>query len=189
MISTLTQPYVELTDGQKEARKRFKSTDPWVNQHIQTQFGQNDKKGLAKGFVMLDESNSKIIGCYSITMHQIDFSELTKDEIKKLGTINKLPTTRPLPACLIVCFGLDERVIGKGLGTHLLIECLMRIYEISKSIGGVGVVVDVSNNEVRTFYEEFGFIKIPSPDKDTRYFLPMKELVDLFEPSNIEETN
>ncbi|MHA3105496.1 hypothetical protein [Acinetobacter sp. ANC 3791] len=189
MIHPLTKPYVELTDEQKESKKLFESSDDWVNQHLHKTFGQNDEKGIAKGFVMLDETETQIVGCYSIAMYQVDFRDLSKTELKQLGTINNLPTTRPLPVCLLVSFGLDQCLVGRGLGESLLIEALMRIYEISKNAGGLGVIIDVSNDKVRGFYEKYGFKQVPLPDKNTRYFLPMKELSDLFEPSDNHEEN
>lgn len=186
MILPLTKPYVELTDEQKESKKQFESTDPWVNQHLHKNFGQNDEKGLAKGFVMLDESETQIVGCYSLTMSQVDFSDLSKSDLKQLGTVKGIPNGRPLPVCLLVSFGLDQRLTGRGLGKVLLLEALMRIYEVSKNAGGLGVIIDVSNDNVRNFYEKYGFKQVPLLDKNTRYFLPMKELIDLFEPTHEE---
>ncbi|EPM5528643.1 GNAT family N-acetyltransferase [Acinetobacter pittii] len=185
MIQPLTQDYDNLTECQKESRKNFKSSDSWVNTHLQSQFGQQNSKGLAKGFTMLDATDTQIIGCYSITPIDVQFN-LTKEEVKQIGLVKGVPITRPLPAYLIVSLGIDQNFEGRGLGKLLLIEALMRIYEICQHAGGVGVVVDTSNEKVRTFYEKYGFQKVPNTEN--RYFLARKELIDLFE-STSEETS
>lgn len=56
----------------------------------------------------------------------------------------------------------------------------MRIYEVSKHTGGVGVIVDASNANAEAFYQHFGFSQIPNQPK--RYFLAMQHLKALFEP-------
>ena len=94
--------------------------------------------------------------------------------------IKGLPYSQPLPAYLIVSLGVDQRFEKRGLGKILLIEALMRIYEVSKHTGGVGVIVDASNPKAEAFYQHFGFSQIPNQPK--RYFLAIQQLKALFEP-------
>ncbi|MDC5277660.1 MULTISPECIES: GNAT family N-acetyltransferase [Acinetobacter calcoaceticus/baumannii complex] len=179
MIKTVTQGYDDLDENQKGSRKNFNSSDQWVNDHFKSQFGQNNKKGVARGFVLLDSSNTNIIGGYSLRPLDIRL-DLEASEIKQIGLIKGLPYSQPLPAYLIVSLGVDQRFEKRGLGKLLLIEALMRIYEVSKHTGGVGVIVDASNANAEAFYQHFGFSQIPNQPK--RYFLAMQHLKALFEP-------
>ena len=178
MIKTVTQGYDDLDEKQKASRENFNSSDQWVNDHFKSQFGQNNKKGLARGFVLLDSFKTDIIGGYSLRPLDIRL-ELSSAEVKQLGLIKGLPFSQPLPAYLIVSLGIDQQFEKRGLGKILLIEALMRIYEVSKHTGGIGVIVDASNMHAAEFYKRFGFSEVPG--KAGRYFLAIQHLKALFE--------
>ena len=178
MITTATVSYDDLDEEQKASRENFNCSDQWVNDHFKSQFGQNNKKGLARGFVLLDDVKTNIIGGYSLRPLDIRL-DLNPDEIKELKLIKGLPYSQPLPAYLIVSLGIDHKFEKRGLGKILLIEALMRIYEVSKHTGGVGVVVDASNDDAAEFYKHFGFSQIPNQPK--RYFLAIQHFKALFD--------
>lgn len=58
-----------------------------------------------------------------------------------------------------------------------LIDALKRCFETTDSIGAYAVIVDPLDNEAATFYEKYGFIKLPDSGK---MFLPMKTIKGLF---------
>ncbi len=55
----------------------------------------------------------------------------------------------------------------------LLIDALLRSFEISHIIGSFAVIVDPIDNEAEAFYAKYGFIMLPGSGK---MFLPMKIL-------------
>jgi GNAT superfamily N-acetyltransferase len=101
---------------------------------------------------------------------------LVPDSIKK-----KLPkANKNIPAILLGRLAVDLNYQGKGVGKTFLIDALKRIYEISKIIGSLAVVVDPLDNDAEAFYLKFGFINLPDSCK---MFLTLKTIATLFDKS------
>ncbi|WP_239541319.1 GNAT family N-acetyltransferase [Cryomorpha ignava] len=73
---------------------------------------------------------------------------------------------------------IDKRFQRQGIGKLLLIDALMRSYEVSKSIGSFAVVVDPIDEDTIRFYDKYGFIKLADSGK---MFLPMNTIKTLFD--------
>ena len=84
---------------------------------------------------------------------------------------------KDLPMILLGRLAVAESQKGNGLGELLLVDALKRSYDISSSeIGAIAVVVDPINDS-ETFYEKYGFTKLPDSGK---MFLPMTTIASLF---------
>ncbi len=59
---------------------------------------------------------------------------------------------------------------GEGLGRILLVAAMEKFMEIFKTAGGIGLFVDAKDQAVKTFYERFGFVSLPS--NELELFLP-----------------
>ena len=64
---------------------------------------------------------------------------------------------------------------GKGLGTLLLMDALMRTQRIQKEAGGIGLFVDPIDAKAADFYQKFGFQ--PAPDQLLLLYLPVQGLL------------
>ena len=64
---------------------------------------------------------------------------------------------------------------GKGLGTLLLMDALMRTQRIQKEAGGIGLFVDTIDAKTDDFYQQFGFK--PAPDQLLLLYLPVQGLL------------
>jgi GNAT superfamily N-acetyltransferase len=82
-----------------------------------------------------------------------------------------------IPTILLGRLAIDKEFQGKGIGKLLLIDSLRRCCDISESLGIFAVIVDPLDNEAETFYEKYGFIKLPDSGK---MFLAMKTIKELF---------
>lgn len=83
-----------------------------------------------------------------------------------------------LPTILLGRLAIDKSFQGQGLGKILLIDSLKRCLDTSDSIGAFAVIVDPLDQEAESFYEKYGFIKLPDSGK---MFLPMRTIKELFE--------
>ena len=65
---------------------------------------------------------------------------------------------------------LDERFIGQGLGSILMMNALHRALEASRNIASFAVVVDALDDDAKAFYLHYDFI--PFEGYPMKLFLP-----------------
>jgi GNAT superfamily N-acetyltransferase len=69
---------------------------------------------------------------------------------------------------------VDQTQQGKGLGTTLLQDALLRTEQAAETVGVRAVLVQAIDATARSFYLRFGFS--PSPIDEMRLMLLMKDL-------------
>ena len=136
-----------------------------LNEYLKIYAAQNDKKNVGKTFVLVDD-NGAVKGFYTLANAQISFSELPKDVGKKLPRY-------PIPAIRIARLAVDSRYKGVGVGATLLRDALQKILRLAKETGICFVVVDAKETS-KTFYEHFGFLKLP--ERELTYILSVGTL-------------
>jgi ribosomal protein S18 acetylase RimI-like enzyme len=62
----------------------------------------------------------------------------------------------------------------QGIGKTLLVAALGKFMEIFNTAGGIGLFVDAKDHEAKRYYEQFGFIFLPS--NELELFLPIKTI-------------
>lgn len=126
---------------------------------------QHGRKGVSTVHVLVDTGKpSLILGFYTLSAAQVDITELSDADRKKL------------PRYPIPCFRLgrlacrmDHR--GQGLGT-LLIGCAVeRCLQARKQVAAFALIVDAKSPEAKTFYEHYGFR--PCVDASMTLYLPL----------------
>ena len=127
---------------------------------------QHDEKNIAKSFLyVVDE---EIVGYYTLSPTTIDFSEIYPDIAKK----NKFPK-HPIPAILLARLAIDKQHQGKGYSDLLMAEIVTKAFVATKSVGGVGLVVDALHQKAAQYYEKYGFSI--SPVDPLKLFMSLKE--------------
>ncbi len=139
--------------------------------YFQRQAGQDARKRVAAPFVLLDRSSGVVAGYYTLSQTGINMVELPT-EISK-----KLPKYPVAPATLLGRLAVAKNYQGKGLGEILLMDALHR--SLRNEIASMAVVVDAKDNNARSFYEHYQFIRFP--DYPNRLFLPMTTIAKMFE--------
>lgn len=82
-----------------------------------------------------------------------------------------------LPVTLLGRLAVDQSAQGTGLGGQLLVDALVRSWQVAtSSVGSMAVFVDPIDDKARSFYLHFGFIPLPD---SPRLFLPMKTIEKL----------
>jgi GNAT superfamily N-acetyltransferase len=151
-------------------RDQFDCGENSLNHYLSQSARQNDQSNIAKTFVALDTSNT-VLGYYSISSASIEFSAITAEIQKGLPRY-------PIPAARIGRLAVDQSAHGIGLGAHLLIDALERIYKVSNEMGIKFVIVDALNDSAKSFYEHYGFIQFPK--QGLKLFLPIETVKVLF---------
>lgn len=163
---TLTKPFNELTQQELERRKNFDCGEQSLNEYLTNRMRQHDEKNIAKSFLYVVDA--EIVGYYTLSPTTIDFSETYPDIAKK----NKFPK-HPIPAILLARLAIDKQHQGKGYSDLLMAEIVTKAFVATKSVGGVGLVVDALHQKAAQYYEKYGFSI--SPVDPLKLFMSLKE--------------
>ncbi len=135
-------------------RKSFDCGNPSLNNFLAQYAGQYTKKGLAKTYILADDSTPpKVLGFYSLSNLHIE-PEVFNPNLKGF------PTFINIPCCLIGRLAVDKHHKGQGLSRHLLAHALNTIIKLSTMSGISFAVVDAKSPDLISFYERFGFKRI-----------------------------
>ncbi|MGD8755807.1 MAG: GNAT family N-acetyltransferase, partial [Desulfobacterales bacterium] len=86
----------------------------------------------------------------------------------------KLPRHQ-VPAALIGRLAVSKAAQGQGIGKMLLADAIKRTLAVGDQIAIYAMVVDVIDDSVKGFYEQFGFTQLS--DDSPRLFLPLKSII------------
>ncbi len=109
----------------------------------------------------------KLVGYYALAVGQVEPDDATDRLLKGQ------PSRRPIPVLLIARLGVDHRYQGKGIGTSLLQDALLRCAAAAEIVG-VRAVAAHANEDASGFYDQFGFEA--SPTDPLHRILLMKDL-------------
>jgi predicted N-acetyltransferase YhbS len=80
----------------------------------------------------------------------------------------------PVPVVLLGKLAVAESHQCKGLGSILLADARQRVAQASQVLAVYAVVVDALNDRAAGFYQQFGFITLPS--HPLKLFLPVNSI-------------
>lgn len=141
-----------------------------------------EKIGLARTILVFKECDdiAKFVGYFSIAIKQIDISEISKEDRRKVFKTryslgNEIPTI--LIGQLAKNFTNNNNLLIKG--NDLLYLAFDYIKEMSKNTPSFVVSIDCENNEkIKYFYESVGFKFLKYSDNDLLcYIIPTKEIL------------
>jgi ribosomal protein S18 acetylase RimI-like enzyme len=160
-------PFVRTYD-----RSAFDCGEPALDRYLQRQAGQDQRRGVARVFLLIDQAHQRIAGYYTLSATSI-VSDTLPEEVRRT-----LPGYEHTPALLIGRLAVDNSYQGQGTGRSLLMDALLRARTVSFEVAVFAVVVDVKDDRAVHFYQRFGFLSLP--DSARRLFLPMRTIEQLF---------
>jgi len=169
--------FVELSKAIHD-RAGFDCGEQDLNIFLKTQALKHMKVGISKTMVFADTSEQVDNKCpisafYTIAPSSIDRKSLPKNLAKKLPHY-------PVPVFLIAQLAIDESQQGKGLGKVTLIKALEYLWQVNSQMTAYAVIVDCLNDDVKEFYEKYGFQVLGSYNNMVRMYIPMKVVGNLF---------
>ena len=148
------------------ARAGFHCNVEALDQYFHKQAGQDIRRRISRIFVAaLPDNPKEVMGYYSLSTLSIELRQLPEKLAKKLPK-------HPVPAALIGRLAVSKNAQGCGIGKMLLVDAIKRTLSVSDQIAIYAMVVDVINENVKGFYEQFGFARLS--DDSHRLFLPLK---------------
>jgi GNAT superfamily N-acetyltransferase len=146
-------------------RAGFDCGEGALNDFLQRQAGQLQRRGFGKTYVALAEDGLTVCGFVSVSAGQVATRQLPEGL--------KLPRY-PAPMLRIGRLAVDARQQGSGIGQDLLAFALQLALEFSQQVGLYAVLVEAKDKKVKSFYTRLGFIE--TVDNPLCLYLPIATL-------------
>ena len=154
--------------GKQHDRKSFDCGEQSLNQYLHRYASQDIKRRVNRVFIASPpDTPRQVIGYYSLSAGSLDTADLPEALRRRLPRY-------PVPVVLLGRLAVAESHQGQGLGSILLADALRRIVQAGQMMAVYAVVVDALNDRAAGFYQQFGFIPLPS--QPLKLFLPMDSI-------------
>lgn len=150
-------------------REGFDCGSEPLNLFLKQTARQHAERGISRTFVLVDEDAAApkpILGFFSLNICQI------KSESLAPGGAKKLP--RDVSGVRLGRLAVAKACQRQGIGKALLVAAMGKFIEIFNTAGGIGLFVDAKDQEAKRYYEQFGFVSLPS--NELELFLPVKTI-------------
>jgi ribosomal protein S18 acetylase RimI-like enzyme len=130
---------------------------------------QHTMRGISRTFVLVDDGATEpkpILGFFSLNICQIKSESLSIDEAKRLP--------RNVSGVRLGRLAVAREYQRRGIGKTLLVAAMGKFMEIFDAAGGIGFFVDAKDHDAKRYYEQFGFVSLPS--NQLELFLPVKTI-------------
>lgn len=147
--------HVDLFDCGQEALNRFLVRYAFHNQQAEA----------SQTYVAL--VGDEVVGFYTLVVAQVEFD----DAPQRLG---KGLAKHPIPLMLLARLAVAASWQGKGLGSGLLKDAMLRTLQAADIAGIRAMAVHAKDEDARVFYERFGFV--PAPSDPYHLFVLLKDV-------------
>jgi GNAT superfamily N-acetyltransferase len=151
--------------GKHHDKAGFHCGEPSLDHYIQRYASQDQKRRVAKVFILNTQQQPDIIlGYYSLGAASIEHQTLPPEKARRLPRY-------PIPVALLGRLAVSTKRQGLGIGRLLLADAVKRVTAIAESIAIYALVVDAIDDAAANFYRHFGFIPLSASSE--RLFLPV----------------
>ena len=150
-------------------REGFDCGSEPLNLFLKQTARQHANRGISRTFVLVDESSvpvKPVLGFFALNICQVKSESLTPAEARKLP--------RNMTGVRLGRLAVSRKHQRKGLGRILLVAAMGKFIDIFNLAGGIGLFVDAKDAEAKRYYEQFGFVSLPS--NELELFLPVKTI-------------
>jgi ribosomal protein S18 acetylase RimI-like enzyme len=159
---------IELLDKSHD-RDGFDCGSEPLNLFLKQTARQHAERGISRTFVLVDEGATApkpIVGFFALNICQIKSESLSQAEAKKLP--------RDVSGIRLGRLAVSKEHQRQGVGKMLLVAAMRKFMEIFNTAGGIGLFVDAKDQDAKKYYEQFGFV--PMPSNELELFLPVKTI-------------
>jgi ribosomal protein S18 acetylase RimI-like enzyme len=157
---------IEPLDRQKHDRAAFNSGVDRVDNFLHKNAGRQQDAELTRVYVACLDGQNDVVGYYALNSHSIDVTSLS-EEVR-----NALPRYPTISAIYLSVIGFHSDHQGKGGGTFLLMDALVKSTQAADIIGSHFIVLDALNERAAKLYREIGFADLPG--HEPRMLMTMK---------------
>ncbi len=132
---------------------------------------QNQQGGASQTYVAL--TDEAVVGYYTLVVGQVDYDDAPERLKKGLAR-------HPVPIMLLARLAIATSCQGKGLGSGLLKDAMLRTLQAAEIAGIRAFVAHAKDDAAKAFYERFDFV--PSPSDPYHLFRLMKDVRAALKP-------
>ena len=132
---------------------------------------QNQQGGASQTYVAL--TGEAVVGYYTLVVGQVDYDDAPERLKKGLAR-------HPVPIMLLARLAIATSCQGKGLGSGLLKDAMLRTLQAAEIAGIRAFVAHAKDDAAKAFYERFDFV--PSPGDPYHLFRLMKDVRAALKP-------
>jgi predicted N-acetyltransferase YhbS len=124
------------------------SLDHWLKRRARS----NQVSGASRTYVVTD--GKRVVGYYCLSAGALDVASAP-------GALRRnMPD--PIPMAILGRLAVDVNWQGKGLGSALLQDAVLRTGQAASILGIRGMLVHAISDDAKAFYEHYGFIASPA---------------------------
>ena len=138
-------------------RSNFDSGSALLDRYFREQVTQDIKRRITTCFVALSVNTGEVAGFYTLTATSIALDALAPEVVRKL------PRYPVVPAALLGRLAIAKTQQGRGLGSALLGDALIRTSRAE--LGVFAMLVDAKDAAAQRFYERYGFTVLPGEQR------------------------
>jgi GNAT superfamily N-acetyltransferase len=129
----------------------FDSGEMVLDEWLRRRAAQNESSGASRTYVIC--AGKRVVGYYSLAV-----GAATDEQVA--GRIKRnMPD--PIPVMILGRLAVDRTFQGKGIGTGLLKDAVLRTLQSANIAGIRALLVHAISDAARRFYEAYGFIASP----------------------------
>jgi len=126
---------------------QFSSGTPPIDDCVKRRARQNEAGGASRTYVIAE--GRRVVGYYSLAAGSVLHAAATG------GVRRNMPD--PVPAALLGRLAVDRQWQGRGFGSALLRDAVLRVVGAAETIGVRALLVHAISDEAKGFYEHSGF--------------------------------
>lgn len=144
-MSVLTPPALLRVDHNLST---FNCGEAVLNEWLKRRAMGNQLSGASRTFVVADGAH-KVGGYYALAAGAVDHLSATS------AVRRNMPD--PVPVMVLGRLAIDQQHHGKGLGSDLLRDAILRTSRLAQEVGIRALLVHALHEEARAFYAHHGF--------------------------------
>jgi predicted N-acetyltransferase YhbS len=144
---------------------RFDCGRDSLNRFLMRYAFQNQQAGASQSYLAL--ADEEVAGYYTLVVGQVEHNAAPERLTKGLAR-------HPVPIMLLARLAVAISWQGKGLGSGLLKDAMLRTLQAADIAGIRAFAVHAKDDEARSFYQHFDFV--PSPSDPYHLFRLLKDI-------------
>jgi GNAT superfamily N-acetyltransferase len=139
--------------SRRHDRAGFDCRDAALNQFLRERARQSHERGAAKTYVATDETETAVLGYYTLAPAEIDVARAPASLVKGLGR-------HPIAGFRLGRLAVDRRWQGGGLGGQLLLAAGRRCLRVAGEVGGTLLFIDAKDAAAARWYADRGAVAL-----------------------------
>lgn len=144
---------------------QFQCGEPELDGWLQRRALQNEESGASRSYVVC--AGRQVVGYYALAAGAVAHANAP-------GRVRR-NTPNPVPVMVIGRLAIDLRFQGRGIGSALLRDAVLRTMQAAEIAGIRAILVHAISESAKRFYERSGFI--PSPIDPMTLMITVAEAV------------